>query len=176
LSQSINPRVAVLQLELPKSWGNGKTVAVDGTQYDFYEQNLLAGYHFRYRKMGAVAYRHVANNYIAYFAHFIPPGVKEAIYVIDGLMKTNLSIQPDAVHSDSHGQTTTVFAFAYLLGIRLMPRIRNWKDLSPHLTSCVKRFGDYTLNTTKSPEPWLDDQPHPENDQTGCRISPFYLS
>jgi TnpA family transposase len=118
-----------LQLELPKSWGNGKTVAVDGTQYDFYEQNLLAGYHFRYRKMGAVAYRHVANNYIAYFSHFIPPGVKEAIYVIDGLMKTNLSIQPDAVHSDSHGQTTTVFAFAYLLGIRLMPRIRNWKDL-----------------------------------------------
>jgi hypothetical protein len=60
-----------LQLELPKSWGNGKTVAVDGTQYDFYEQNLLAGYHFRYRKMGAVAYRHVANNYIAYFSHFI---------------------------------------------------------------------------------------------------------
>jgi TnpA family transposase len=76
-----------------------------------------------------VADRHVANNYIAYFAHFIPPGVKEAIYVIEGLMKTKLSIEPDAVHSDTHGQTTTVFAFAYLLGIKLMPRIRNWKDL-----------------------------------------------
>jgi hypothetical protein len=114
-----------LQLELPKAWGNGKTVAVDGTPYDFYEQNLLAGYHFRYRKMGAVAYRHVANHYIAYFAHFIPPGVKEAIYVIEGLMKTKLSIECDAVHSDTHGQTTTVFAFAYLLDIKLMPRIRN---------------------------------------------------
>ncbi|PZP90123.1 MAG: Tn3 family transposase, partial [Variovorax paradoxus] len=32
----------------------------DGTQFDFYDDNLLAGYHFRYRKMGAVAYRHVA--------------------------------------------------------------------------------------------------------------------
>ena len=62
------------------------TVAADGTQYDFYEENLLAGYHFRYRKMGAVAYRHVANNYIAVFCRFIPPGVWEAIYVIDGLM------------------------------------------------------------------------------------------
>jgi hypothetical protein len=34
-----------LQLELPRAWGDGKTVAADGTQYDFYEQNLLAGYH-----------------------------------------------------------------------------------------------------------------------------------
>jgi Tn3 transposase DDE domain len=68
-----------LQLELPKVWGDGKTVAADGTQYDFYEQNLLAGYHFRYRKMGAVAYRHVADNYIAYFAHFLPPGIGFAL-------------------------------------------------------------------------------------------------
>ncbi|CAD6563203.1 Tn3 family transposase ISPa42 [Paraburkholderia sabiae] len=51
-----------LRLDLPKHWGDGKTVAADGTQYDFYDNNLLAGYHFRYRKMGAVAYRHVADN------------------------------------------------------------------------------------------------------------------
>ncbi|MDT8840090.1 Tn3 family transposase [Paraburkholderia fungorum] len=70
-----------LRLDLPKHWGDGKTVAADGTQYDFYDNNLLAGYHFRYRKMGAVAYRHVADNYIAVFRHFIPPGVWEAIYV-----------------------------------------------------------------------------------------------
>ena len=56
-----------LRLELPKVWGDGKTVAADGTQYDFYDNNLLAGYHFRYRKMGAVAYRHVADTYIAVF-------------------------------------------------------------------------------------------------------------
>ena len=37
-------------------------VGADGTQFDFYENNLLAGHHFRYRKMGAVAYRHVADN------------------------------------------------------------------------------------------------------------------
>jgi hypothetical protein len=47
------------RLDLPKHWGDGKTVAADGTQCDFYDNNLLAGYHFRYRKTGAVAYRHV---------------------------------------------------------------------------------------------------------------------
>lgn len=79
-----------LRLDLPKLWGDGKKVAADGTQYDFYEQNLLVGMHFRYRRMGAVAYRHVADNYIAVFRHFIPPGVLEAIYVIEGLMKAVL--------------------------------------------------------------------------------------
>ncbi|RZF26112.1 Tn3 family transposase [Paraburkholderia sp. UYCP14C] len=118
-----------LRLDLPKHWGDGKTVAADGTQYDFYDNNLLAGYHHRYRKMGAVAYRHVADNYIAVFRHFIPPGIWEAIYVIEGLLKAGLSVQADTVHADTQGQSAAVFAFTYLLGINLMPRIRNWQDL-----------------------------------------------
>ncbi len=118
-----------LRLDLPKVWGDGKSVAADGTQYDFYKQNLLAGYHFRYRKMGAVAYRHVANNYIAVFRHFIAPGIWEAIYVIEGLLQAKLSVQADTVYSDTQGQSAAVFAFTYLMGINLMPRIRNWKDL-----------------------------------------------
>ncbi|REM03297.1 hypothetical protein DSI36_03890, partial [Mycobacterium tuberculosis] len=85
--------------------------AADGTQHDFYDQNLLVGMHFRYRRMGAVAYRHVADNYIAVFRHFIPPGVLEAVYVIEGLMKAGLSVQADTVYSDTHGQSETVFAF-----------------------------------------------------------------
>lgn len=118
-----------LRLDLPRLWGDGKSVAADGTQYDFYDQNLLAGYHFRYKKMGAVAYRHVANNYIATFRHFIPPGLWEAVYVIEGLLQAKLSVEPDTVYSDTQGQSATVFAFTYLLGINLLPRIRNWKDL-----------------------------------------------
>ena len=121
-----------LRLDLPKAWGEGKTVAADGTQYDFYDNNLLAGYHFRYRKMGAVAYRHVADNYIAVFRHFIPPGIWEAVYVIEGLLKAGLSVEADTVYSDTQGQSATVFAFTHLSGIQLMPRIRNWKDLTFH--------------------------------------------
>lgn len=118
-----------LRLDLPRAWGDGKSVAADGTQYDFYDQNLLVGMHFRYRKVGAVAYRHVANNYIATFQHFIPPGIWEAIYLIEGLLKAGLSVEADTVYSDTQGQSVTVFAFTYLSGINLMPRIRHWRDL-----------------------------------------------
>lgn len=118
-----------LTLDLPKAWGKGTVVGADGTQFDFYENNMLAGYHFRYRKMGAVGYRHVADNYIAVFGHFMPPGLWEGIYVIDALQQPQLSIETDTVCSDTQGQSSVGFAFAGMFGIRLLPRIRNWKNL-----------------------------------------------
>lgn len=118
-----------LALDLPRNWGDGTTVAADGTAYEFFDDNLLTGMHFRYRTTGSVAYRHVTNNYIAVFRHFIGPGVWEGVYVIEALMKAGLSVEADTVHSDTQGQSATVFTFALLYGVKLMPRIRNWKDL-----------------------------------------------
>src|SRR6266545_260024 len=36
---------------------------------------------------------------------------------------------PTTIHGDTQAQSTPVFGLAYLLGVKLMPRIRNWKDL-----------------------------------------------
>ncbi|SMP18112.1 Transposase and inactivated derivatives, TnpA family [Laceyella tengchongensis] len=117
------------RFDLPQLWGSGKTAAADGTKYDIYEENLLAEYHIRYGGYGGIAYHHVSDNYIALFSHFIPCGVWEAVYILDGLLKNKSDIQPDTVHADTQGQSTPVFALAHLLGIKLMPRIRNLKDL-----------------------------------------------
>lgn len=114
---------------LPRLWGAGKAAAADGTKYDLYDQNLLAEYHIRYGGYGGIAYHHVSDNYVALFSHFIPCGVWEAIYIIEGLLQNNSTIQPDEVHADTQGQSAPVFALAHLLGIKLMPRIRNWHDL-----------------------------------------------
>jgi len=66
---------------------------------------------------------------VALFSHFIPCGTWEAVYIIDGLLKNQSDIQPERIHADTQGQSTPVFALSYLLGIQLMPRIRNWQDL-----------------------------------------------
>ncbi len=114
---------------LPKLWGSGERAAADGTKWDVYEQNLLSEYHIRYGGYGGIGYYHVSDTYIALFSHFIPCGVWEAVYILDGLLNNKSDIQPDTVHSDTQGQSAPVFALAHLLGIKLMPRIRNWKDL-----------------------------------------------
>ena len=114
---------------LPKFWGSGKRASADGTKWDLYEQNLLSEYHIRYGGYGGIGYYHVSDTYIALFSHFIPCGVWEAVYILDGLLKNESDIRPDTLHADTQGQNAPVFAISFLLGINLMPRIRNWKDL-----------------------------------------------
>lgn len=117
------------RFDLPKQWGTGKNASVDGTKWDIYEQNLLSEYHIRYGGYGGIGYYHVSDTYIALFSNFIPCGVWEAVYLLDGLLKNFSDIQPDTIHGDTQAQSTPVFGLAALLGISLMPRIRNWKEL-----------------------------------------------
>lgn len=117
------------KFSLPKYWGSGKHASADGTKWNLYEQNLLSEYHVRYGGYGGIGYYHVSDMYIALFSHFIPCGVYEAIYILDGLIKNESDIQPDTLHGDTQAQSAPVFGLAYLLGIKLMPRIRNLKDL-----------------------------------------------
>jgi TnpA family transposase len=80
------------------------------------------------------------------------------VYIIDGLLKNKSDIQTDTVHADTQGQSTPVFALTYLLGIKLMPRIRNWKDLKfykadkkliyNHIESLFKETIDWKLIET----------------------------
>lgn len=71
---------------LPKLWGSGKHASADGTRWDLYEQNLLSEYHIRYGGYGGIGYYDVSDTYIALFSHFIPCGVWEAVYILDGLL------------------------------------------------------------------------------------------
>ncbi|TDC90959.1 DUF4158 domain-containing protein [Nonomuraea deserti] len=78
---------AYLRLDLPRLWGEGNAVAADGTKYDIYVDNLIAEYHIRYGGYGGIAYHHIADNYIALFSRFVPCGVWEAVYIIEGLLE-----------------------------------------------------------------------------------------
>ncbi|MEU5222292.1 Tn3 family transposase [Streptomyces toyocaensis] len=79
-----------------------------------------------------IAYHHISDTYVALFTHFIPCGVWEAVYIIEGLLKNSSEAEPTTVHADTQGQSQPVFALAHLLGFDLMPRIRNWKGLSSY--------------------------------------------
>ena len=120
---------AYAKLGLPRVWGTGQTAAADGTKVDLYEENLISEYHIRYGGYGGIAYHHISDTYVALFTHFFACGVWEAVYILDGLLKNESDIQPDTVHSDTQGQSAPVFGLSYMLGIHLMPRIRNLKDL-----------------------------------------------
>ena len=114
---------------LPTYWGDTSTASADGMKWDLYENNLLSEYHVRYGGYGGIGYYHVSDNYTALFSRFIPCGVYEAIYILDPFFENKSEVQPNTVHADTHEQSLTVFGLAFLLGIKLMPRIAKWKHL-----------------------------------------------
>ena len=116
-------------LLLPKYWGDGKSASTDGTQIDLYDLNLFSEYHIRYGGYGGIGYYLVSDKYIALFSHFIPCGAWEGNYLLDVLQGNKSEIQPDTVHGDTQSQNAPIFGLSFLLGINIMPRIRNWKDL-----------------------------------------------
>ncbi len=107
------------RLDISQAWGDGSTVAADGTHMDTYLNNLLSETSVRYGKPGGNAYHHISDTYIALFTHFIPCGVWEAVYIIEGLLKNTSEVQPTTVHADTQGQSFPVFALAHLLGFDL---------------------------------------------------------
>ena len=129
-----------IRLDLVKAWGDGSTVAADGTHMDTYLDNLLAETSIRYGAAGGIAYHHISDHYVALFTHFIPCGVWEAVYIIEGLLRNASEVQPTTIHADTQGQSFPVFTLAHLLGFELMPRIRHWKDLTFYRPSADSRY------------------------------------
>jgi len=120
---------AFAELDVVKAWGDGTTVAADGTQVETYIDNLLAETSIRYGGVGGIAYHYVSDTYVALFSRFIPCGVWEAVHLIEGLLANDSDIRPSTVHADTQGQSAPVFTLATLFGFDLMPRIRNFQDL-----------------------------------------------
>ena len=120
---------AYAAIGLHHHWGTGESASADGMKWDVHAQNLMTEYHIRYGGYGGIGYYHVSDTYIALFCRFIACGVWEGHSILDFVAENRSAIQPETVHADTHGQSAPIFGLAYLLGIELMPRIRNWQDL-----------------------------------------------
>jgi TnpA family transposase len=154
---------AFATLDVAGMWGDGHVVAVDGSQVDTWENNLLAESHIRYGGYGGLAMRFVSDSFIALFSHFIPCGAWEAVYIIDGLLHNDSDVQPDTIHADTQGQSLPVFGLAALLGFELLPRIRNWHDLNFYRPDAATRyehidglFGDNAIDWDLIERHWTD--------------------
>lgn len=100
----------------------------------------MSEYHIRYGGYGGIGYYLVADSYIALFSRFSTCGAWEGHYILDFIEENKSDVQPNTIHADTQGQSTAIFGLAYLLGIQLMPRIRNWKDLNLCRSNSDQRY------------------------------------
>lgn len=162
LNQAITTVInAYAKLPLQQFWGSGKSASADGTQWELHPQNLMSEYHIRYGGYGGIGYYLVSDSYIALFSRFSTCGAWEGHYILDFINENTSDVQPDTVHADTQGQSIAIFGLAYLLGIQLMPRIRNWKDLAfcradserfSHIDTLFNEQVDWDLIETMLPD------------------------
>lgn len=140
-------RLVDFQLSLPfsRAWGTGKSGSADGRRSRVFGESLYAGYNPRYfpgYDRGIVTLTHVADTYTPFFTQVIPITVREAAYVLDGLLGHGSGLKIEDLWVDTHGFTNLVIAVCHILGIRLAPRIANLRDKRLFMTVGMKR-ADY---------------------------------
>jgi len=116
---------AILADRQEEIWGKGTTCASDSTRVVAYDQNLRTQWFPRHRGPGISVYWHVEGKSMCVHSSVNTPNSSEVIAMLHGLLNHNTNKEIDKNFVDTHGQSEVGFAFCYLLGFKLMPRLKN---------------------------------------------------
>ena len=117
-----------LQQPLAQKWGQGLTASSDARVYGVPVRALNATFHPKYfasAGRGINVYTHVSDLWIPFYTQVITCHVRQAPYILDGLLYHATRLEPREHYTDTPGYTELIFAVCHLLGIRFAPRIKD---------------------------------------------------
>jgi len=111
-------------------WGEGRTSSSDGQRFKAGGQAQAGGnVNPKYgSEPGVQFYTHVSDQYSPFHTKVINVGVRDATYVLDGLLYHESDLRIEEHYTDTAGFTDHVFALMHLLDFRFAPRIRDLAD------------------------------------------------
>jgi TnpA family transposase len=113
-------------LPLSAVWGDGTASSSDGQRFGLQASSLLGSLYpryFGYYDRALTVYTHVADQHSVFHTQVIACSVREATYVLDGLLDNDTILRPKEHFVDQHGYTDQLFGLCHLLGYSLMPRL-----------------------------------------------------
>ncbi len=117
---------ATLEVRQPHIWGEGSMAcAADARKFGTWGENLKTEWHTRYGGRGVMIYWHVERGSTAVYSQLKSPSSSEVASMIEGLVRHSTDMDLNRTYVDSHGQSEVGFAFCYLLGYDLLPRLKN---------------------------------------------------
>jgi TnpA family transposase len=124
LAQLVNVQ---LKQPLAKHWGDGTTSSSDGQRFKTGSKAESSGHiNPKYGSSpGRTFYTHISDQYSPFSAKVINVGIRDATYVLDGLLYHESDLRIEEHYTDTAGFTDHVFGLMHLLGFRFAPRIRD---------------------------------------------------
>ena len=122
ISEVIN---AIFRKRAQEVWGDATTsCASDSKKFGAWDQNLVTEWHNRYHGRGVMIYWHVEKNSTCIYSQLKTCSSSEVAAMMEGVLRHCTEMAVDRNYVDSHGQSEVAFAFCYLLGFQLMPRLK----------------------------------------------------
>jgi TnpA family transposase len=135
-------------------WGDGTACASDSRRFSSWSSNLMTEYHVRYGGPGVMIYWHVERRSACIYSQLKSCSASEVAAMLDGVLHHCTSADVDRNYVDTHGASLVAFAFSYLLGFNLLPRLKrigaarlnrpgigdgmSWPQLDPVMTTrCI---------------------------------------
>jgi hypothetical protein len=111
-------------------WGDGTTSSSDGQQFQTGGHSQNTGHvNLKYGQFpGKTIYTHISDQYAPFHTQVINATIRDATYVLDGLLYHESDLRIEEHYTDTAGFTDHVFALMHMLGFRFAPRIRDLAD------------------------------------------------
>ena len=118
------------QVPFAAYWGDGTTSSSDGQRFQAaghrsFNEEINAKYG---KDRSVIFYTHISDQYVPFHVKVINATVRDASYVLDGLLYHESDLQIQEHYTDTSGYTEQVFAMCHLLGFRFAPRMRDLPD------------------------------------------------
>jgi len=123
-------------------WGDGTTSSSDGQWFRAGGVGQSSS-HFNAKygpDPGVTFYTHISDQYAPFHTRVINAPVRDATYVLDGLLNHESDLRIEEHYTDTAGFTDHVFGLMHLLGLRFAPRIRDLKDKNLYVHGDAKAY------------------------------------
>ena len=122
---------AQMNLSITRYWGGGAVASADGLRFVVPQQALHGRFNRKYFGTGrGVTFFNFMSDQFTGFHHVVIPGtLREALYILDGMLDHTTAIQPQTVMTDTHSYTDLVFGLFWLLGFQFSPRLADLKSM-----------------------------------------------
>jgi TnpA family transposase len=117
------------QIPLAQHWGGGEVASADGLRFVVPQRALHGRFNRKYFGTGrGVTFFNFLSDQFTGFHHVVIPGtLREALYILDGLLDHSTKLRPKEVMSDTGSYTDIVFGLFWLLGYQFSPRLADIK-------------------------------------------------
>src|SRR6202035_2740841 len=132
------------RLALSSIYGTGIASSSDGQRFGIQASSLLASFYpryFGYYERAITIFTHTSDQYSVFGTRVISCSVREAIYVLDGLLENDTILRPREHYTDTHGFTEQLFGLCYLLGFSFMPRLKDLADQQLYKLDRARSYG-----------------------------------